>query len=479
MDLVTQSGGYLTLLKKRNFLLLWLAQLISQIIFNASNYALLIVISGRSTEKASATAIGIAIICFTIPAIIFGAPAGVVVDHMDKRLVLWGTNCLRALATFAFVVTLLFARSALLPIYLLTILISTITQFFAPAEGAAIPLLVDEKELTPALSLFNITLTLSQALGYVLLAPLALLLLPQFTLLHFTLDSIIELYMIIGLLYLVCSGLILMIPRANFAQKRRYKSATGPVTAETLGVMSNVWHEMYQGWSFVRAKKPLFLAVVQLSFAGILILVIGQIALPIVTNLLSLPRNAMAFVFAPAGIGLVGGSAIIPRIIQRLGRSRTVLCGTIGLALAMLLLPLSTLLAHTLDPQSWNTNPLLLFTIALLMLAAGLALAFVNVSALSGMQELTPDWIKGRVLALQLVLYSIFSIPVILFLGVASDALGIDRVLYIMSFCSLAFGAWGIYYERKHPPSLPASEAGHRQAQTEPDTIEPGPLTIH
>jgi hypothetical protein len=36
MDLLPNSRGFLTLLKKRNFLRLWLAQVISLTIFNAS-----------------------------------------------------------------------------------------------------------------------------------------------------------------------------------------------------------------------------------------------------------------------------------------------------------------------------------------------------------------------------------------------------------------------------------------------------------
>src|SRR5579875_1180271 len=154
MDLLPKSRGFLTLLKKKNFLRLWLAQLISQTIFNASNSALLVLIN--NITGGSTTGIGLAIICFSIPAILFGAPAGVVVDHMDKRLVLWSSNCLRALATLFFVVVLFLNRGGLLPIiYLLTFLISTIGQFFTPAEGSTIPMLVDSEELMPALSLFN------------------------------------------------------------------------------------------------------------------------------------------------------------------------------------------------------------------------------------------------------------------------------------------------------------------------------------
>src|SRR5438477_1464 len=79
----------------------WLGQVISMTVFNASNFALLILIT--NITNSSTTAVGAAVICFSLPAVIFGAPAGVFVDHMDKHRVLWGSNCLRALATVLFV----------------------------------------------------------------------------------------------------------------------------------------------------------------------------------------------------------------------------------------------------------------------------------------------------------------------------------------------------------------------------------------
>ena len=163
----------------------------------------------------------------------------------------------------------------------------------------------------------------------------------------------------------------------------------------------------------------------------------------------------MAFIFAPAGIGLVTGSILMPRIARRLSKSRAVFTGSLVLALTTLLIPLITLLAQALQPNGWNTNPLLLLAVALLMFLAGFALDFINIPALTAIQELTPGWIKGRILALQLVLYNACAIPIILFIGASADLFGLDRVIYLISICELAFGLWGIYYERKHPLVIP------------------------
>src|SRR2546430_9790048 len=187
MALTAPQGGFITLFKNKNFLRLWLAQLISMTILFASNYGLLVLIE---EVTGSTTLVGLAIISFSLPALLLGAPAGVYVDRMNKRRVLWGSNCLRAIATFAFVISLLTNRHQLIPVYLLTFLISCIGQFFTPAEGSSIPKLVIEAELVPALSLFNITLTLSQAFGFILFAPLVLSFLPPFKIFSLFIDPV-------------------------------------------------------------------------------------------------------------------------------------------------------------------------------------------------------------------------------------------------------------------------------------------------
>jgi len=467
MATAAPNSGFVTLLKKRNFLRLWLAQLISMTILNASNYGVLVLIEEIT---GSTTLVGLAIICFSAPALIFGAPAGVFVDRRNKRRVLWYSNCLRAIATFGFVISLLINRQELITIYLLTFLISSIGQFFAPAEGASIPLLVDEKELTPALSLFNITFMLSQAIGFVLLAPIILSLLPTFYIFNIPIYPVDVLYAIIGVLYLVCALLIALIPAENFKETRHENKE--PIGTQSLGAMRNVWNEVREGWSFIRHNKQLFLAVIQLSFAGVLLLVIGELATPLVTKLFKLPASAMAIVFAPAAIGLVLGSLFMPRILHRMGKSRAIFIGSIGLASTIVLLPLSTLLANFMQQHGLSSTPIYLGAVPLFMFLAGVGIDFINIPAQTAVQEYTPEWIKGRVLALQLMLLNACSIPVILFVGAFADAFGLPNVIYLICTTIIGFGIWGRYYERKHKDqSTKADLQEEAAAISEPESV--------
>jgi MFS family permease len=468
MNTAAPQRGFHTLFKNRNFLLLWLAQLTSMTILNASNFAIIILIQEIT---GSTTLIGLAIISFSIPAVVIGAPAGVFVDHRNKRRVLFYSNILRAIATFGFVISLLINRNELITIFLLTFLISCIGQFFTPAEGASIPLLVDEEELTSALSLFNITFMLSQAIGFIVLAPLILSLLPTFTIANITISSAEVLYALIGVLYLVSALLIALIPSKAFIERKR--ESDEHAGTNVISALQNVWNEAREGWSFIRHHSQLFLAVIQLSFAGVLLLVIGELATPLVTRLFNLPASLMAIVFAPAGIGLVVGSLLMPRILRLISKEHTIFIGSLVLAGTIVLLPLSTLLAHFIEHHGLSSKPIYLGAVPIIMFIAGIAIDFINIPAQTAIQESTPEWIKGRVLALQLMLYNAFSIPILLFIGGIADAFGIDKVIYLVSVVILAFGFWGRFYDHRHRGQGPKSDLFEEKARlSEPERVK-------
>src|SRR5437667_3080946 len=87
-------ASFRQVLKNRNFVLLWLAQLISLTILNAANFGIIVVVNDTTHLVVMA---GLAIIAFTLPALPFSAIAGVMVDRLDKRMVLWVGNVLRML----------------------------------------------------------------------------------------------------------------------------------------------------------------------------------------------------------------------------------------------------------------------------------------------------------------------------------------------------------------------------------------------
>ena len=430
------------MLKNRSFLLLWLAQLLSQIVFNAANYGVIALVTAITH---STVMVGLAIVSFTLPAVPFSLLAGVYVDHLDKRLVLWVSNALRAVTTGLIVFALLWNPHALVPLFLLTFVISLVTQFFIPAEASAIPLLVSKSDLAPALSLFNITLTIAQALGFLLLGGLVTALFPSFRLslgfIHVQVISFDMLFVLVGVVYVICTLLILAIPKHALQQKQH----TEPALLRSLGKQSwqMIRHDVREAWDYVRADHTLLLALLRVSFVSVLLLVIGELAGPFVVNALHLPVGAMPIILAPAGLGLVLGGLLMPTLTRRLGQNRIIALGSLCTAGGLILIPFGHFLWSRL------ALPGILVYVGTITFILGVALELVNIPAQTMMQEQAPEEERGRVFSFQSMFYNAGSIPVLLFAGVIADILGVEIVMYVLAAAILAFSWWAAIYSRR------------------------------
>lgn len=440
---LSSTGSYRDLLKNRPFLLLWLAQLISQTGFNAANYGVIAVVT--LITGGSATQVGIAIISFTLPAIPFSVLAGVYVDMLNKRLVLWVSNILRALAMFLIVAGLLWNPHTATTLYILSFITSLIAQFFTPAEAAAIPLLVGEERLVAAISLFNITLTLAQVVGFLLLGQLIAFLIPAFS---FTLGQhvvhvqpLYTLFFVVGLCYLVCTFLILGIP-AELLQGGENVTERPPLKLKEM--WETLVHDVKESAAFVYRDRNLFLALFQVTFVSVVLLVIGELAGPFVQNVLGLPVQDLPVVFAPAGIGLILTALLMPRITRKFGKRRVMTVGSIATGIGFFLLPSGQIVFSSIP----ILKPWQLGYIALITFIMGAALDLLNIPAQTVLQEHTSEDVRGRVFSFQSMLYNAGSIPVILSIGAIADTIGIDKVMYIIGVAILIFEWWATRYRK-------------------------------
>ena len=435
-------GSFRTVLRNRSFLLLWLAQLLSQTVFNAANYGVIAIVTAitHSTEL-----VGIAIISFTLPAVPFSLLAGVYVDYLDKRMVLWVSNALRAVATALIVVALLWNSQTVLPLYILAFIISLITQFFMPAEASAIPLLVGTKDLVPALSLFNITLTLAQAVGFLVIGGLITSLFPPFSfslgVITVQVHSYDVLFTFVSIMYVVCTLLILAMPaEALHTQKQDSEIPTSPGKQ----AWKIIGHDVKETWDYIRSDRQLMLALLQVSFVSVLLLVIGELAGPYVVDVLHLPVQDMPIIFAPAGIGLVIGGLIMPALTQRLGKERAIMIGSISTAIGLALIPTARFSWYLLALPALGA----LLIVSGITFFIGVALDMVNIPAQAVMQEHAPEGERGRVISFQSMFYNAGSIPVLLFAGAIADTLGDETVMFLLAAVILLFSWWTVRYGR-------------------------------
>jgi len=437
------AGSFRNVLNNRPFMLLWVAQLLSQIGFNAANYGVLTTVA--KITNGSVILSGVAIISFTLPAVPFSLLAGVYVDYLDKRLVLWVSNALRAIATFLIVVALIWNPNGLLFLFLLNFFISMVTQFFMPAESSAIPLLVGTENLVPALSLFNITLNVAQAIGFLVLGRVIEGFFSTFQVpLGFataTVTATDMLFAVIGLSYLLCTVLVLAIPHTLLRSSLQSEHALPRSPGKEMWAI--VQHDIKGTWKFMRRDRKLYVALLQVSFIGILLLVIGELAPVFVVQILGLQSTDLTLLFAPAGIGLVLGGLLMPLATRYLKKSLVIFIGSILTAAGMILLPLSQVLAHRIP----FLYPWALFMVGTLAFVLGLALDMVNIPAQTVLQERAPEEERGRVLSFQFMLNNAGSIPVLLGAGFIGQALGIGVIMYMLGGAILLFQWWATRYE--------------------------------
>jgi len=449
--IASSSRGFRTVLRNRLFLRLWIAQVLSQTIMNASNYGLIAFVA---TQSKSNFATSLSIVAFALPAAVFAPIAGVLVDRFNRRTVLWVSNVLRAVAAVAFAVALHMDQSAVVPAILLSFFTATIGQFFAPAEGASIPLLVYPDELVNALSLFNITFTISQALGIIVLGPAIILFTPTISIGRLAISPTESLFLIVALLYVVCILLILSIPKARLQvdTSSQYESPS-PEKSQ----LRSIWLGILEAANFMRHDRRLLIAILQLCMGGVIVAIVSAIAPNFVLDFFHQPQTHMVLVLFPAGVGLVLGSAFTPALINKIRYVRTIMIGIIALAMSIALLTFLRAVAlaihppHNVQDGSWVTLWYLGLAI-FLTFCIGVSLNFISVPTQTTMQARSPDRIKGRVLALQSMMQNGLNVVVLPVIGITADLLGIPVALDILAVTVLTVGLASVYLTLRDYP---------------------------
>ncbi|MCX5707028.1 MAG: MFS transporter [Candidatus Omnitrophica bacterium] len=150
-------------LKNRNFFLLWLGQIISQLGDRLDQMALIALVYLRSPGSTMEIA---KILSFTIiPVFLIGPIAGVYVDRWDRRRTMYLCDLLRAVLVFTIPFFLFYSRS-LITIYIIVFFTFSIGRFFISAKLSIVPDLVEKKDLLLANSLVNTTGMIAAILGF-------------------------------------------------------------------------------------------------------------------------------------------------------------------------------------------------------------------------------------------------------------------------------------------------------------------------
>jgi MFS family permease len=394
------SSGYRALINNRGFVNLWVGQIISQLadkIFFVLLIALVVDYQPpRMLENFSRASVMIA---NTLPAVFFGTAAGIFVDRWSKRQIMTFSNLGRGL------MVLLIPVLPKLLVFLLVIafLESILTQFFAPAEQAAIPALVERHNLMPANALFTSTMLGSLVIGFAVGEPLLTW--------AKTWGGSYGGEILVGGLYLTAALLLSLLPIHE-------QKVEGEVRLHPLS-------DLKQGLKYLKKNRVLSSALMQLTilycvFAALSVLAIGLAAE------IGLKPTQFGFLLAAAGVGLILGAAILGQWGDRLHHQPLPLIGFISMGLVLMVFSFVNYLWLGL----------------LLSFLLGVGAAFVGVPMQTLIQVQTPPDMRGKVFGVQNNVVNIaLSLPLAI-AGLLADAIGLQQVLIGMGITVIVLGLW-------------------------------------
>jgi MFS family permease len=418
--------GFLPVLENANFLALWSGQVFSQLADKIYLVLMIAIIASRfqDVDQTISGWVSAMMIAFTIPAVLFGSVAGVFVDRWHKKAVLVSTNLLRGVLVWAVPFLLWLSQDwpplAGLPVgfYMLlgvTFLVSTLTQFFAPAEQAVIPLIVKRGNLLPANSLYTTTMMASLIVGFALGEPL--LELTDALVNRLGIDWGFGKELVVGGGYAI-AGLLLLVLK------------TGEIKETSDEETPHVFADIRDGLRYLKHHGRVRNALIQLVILFSVFAALAVLAVRLAETLPGIKTSQFGFLLAAGGVGMAGGAAILGNWGQKVSHSRLGLYGSFGMAGA-----LAGLAAFT-------DNLWLAFLMTALL---GAFAAMVGIPMQTTIQAETPEEMRGKVFGLQNNAINIaLSLPLAL-AGVAETLVGLQPVFLSLAAVAIAGGVLNWY----------------------------------
>lgn len=421
--------GFWPVLKNPNFLALWGGQVFCQLADKVYLVLMIALINSQfqASDQSISGWVSALMMAFTIPAVLFGSVAGVFVDRWSKKAVLVATNAWRGILVLAIPLLLWLTHDwkpvGVLPVGFLiilgvTFLVSTLTQFFAPAEQAAIPLVVEEQHLLSANSLYTTTMMASVIVGFAVGEPL----LAIADGLWFKLGGSGGLgkELLVGGSYAI-AGLILFLLATN----------EKPHPPET--EFPHVFSDLRDGLRYLKANYRVRNALLQLIILFSVFAALTVLAVRMAEIIPNMKASQFGFLLASGGVGIAAGATILGQFGQRFSYHQLSLWGCLGMAVSLIGLSVFT-------TQLW--------IILLLLALLGVFGALVGIPMQTAIQTETPPEMRGKVFGLQNNVINIaLTLPLAL-AGVAETFIGLQAVFLALAAIVFSGGILTWYNSR-------------------------------
>ena len=402
---VESPGGFRAVLRNTTFRNIWFAQLAAQLADKFLLFSLIILayeISGGSTPVA------VTLLTYTVPAVLFAPPAGVIADRLDRKQIMLWCNLGRAAAVALIPIAALIPqlRGDFVHLLVITFIFSAVGQLFGPAEAAVIPTILPRSALITANSMALLTMVLTLVVGGAL-APIV---------------SRIDLYAP----YWLAAALLVIGATFIFASDiPGLERTTEPPVAAGRNRFHRMLLDLKEGIDALRASRGLMLAFGQVSIAVLVLFMLFALAPAYVSNVIGIAPQDSYVILGPATGGAILSAVLLGQFVRNLDRSRLLIGSLIANGI--------TMLALAAVPQAMNQLPDLRvharITGAAFSLILGVEFGAIMIPAITYLMETTSDEIRGRIFALlYMVINGVTALPV-LAAAALSDTIGTAHVI--------------------------------------------------
>jgi MFS family permease len=411
----------ISILRQRNFALLWFGQLISTAgdwVLYASLAFYIYALTG------SVLLSGAMMIVSTVPRILLGSVAGVFVDRWDRRATMIAADLGRA----AVLLSLLLVRSAadLWIVYLAALLEASLSQFFGPAKNALVPRIVGPEELVRANSANGVGEQIGRLAGPAL---------GGFMLARLGLRSVV----IFDVLSFVVSALLLALMAVPRAQTRAAPSAPStPAPA-----LRKIYRDLLAGLSLMRSN-PVVVALFYLwTITSIGEGLLDVLVVPWVSSVLGGTSITFGWMMTAQAIGSIAGGALLASA----GKTRQ----------ARWLVVLGALGWGVIDLAIFNAQSVPLALVLFGLVGIPIAAMVVSFNALIQLE--VPDDFRGRVFGALGTSAAVAMLAGMLVSTALADRAGIVFMLNVAcAVVILGAAAGGVMLARR--PAAPAQSVG-------------------
>lgn len=375
----------------RSFALLWGGQTLSRL----GDSLFMIALAWWVLQKTgSAAAMGLVLICTTLPMLICLLFGGVIVDRLPRRSLMLASDLVNGVAVLVIAFLAFQQQLELWHVCVLGVLFGIVEAFFSPAYTAIIPDLVKADLLPSANSLTSISLDAMQFIGPAIAAVIITLGRNSGTALAFALDSVS---------FLISASMIAALPRLEALREPGEKE-------------EGILHDVRKGLLTVKQSPWLWITLVVASVSTLFLVAPSEAVLPLlVKQRFGTQVGFYALLTALSALGSIVAAFIMGHF-ERLRYRGWLTYGAWIIACVMLVL---------------MGLPIGIVGVSIAIFIQGAAIVTLGLAWMNSLQEFIPEDLLGRVSSIDILVSSGF-LPIGYGLaGILADRLGAPLVFIL------------------------------------------------